>query len=367
MRIFEFLKRQVVIAHVFGIPVRADYRWFFVLAILSWVTAASINSEVNSLLTSSVFGILTTFLFFGSIFIHELAHAFIARMEGLQVIEIVLHPFGGLARFRREPETPRAEFRIAIAGPVASFLLSLVFIGSMAAFNNLGEGNILSPLCFLLFLLNFLIAIFNMFPGYPLDGGRVLRSILWKRGTDLDEATVLTGRFGQVIGIVMILFGIFIAVFRGQVFIGFWTIMVGFFLFDSAHGIITQIRKLDRLIVEDVMSLPVPVPPEMTVVHFVDHILSAYRQTIFPVARDRQLYGMFLLKDLKELAREDWGETLVREVMRPIEPEHFVESNSLLSEARQLMRFNGINALGVIDSKGNLVGFLQSRKTDQKR
>lgn len=358
----QFLKRQVVIAHVYGIPVRADYRWFFVLVLLSWVTAASINSQLNNFLTSALFGVLMTLIFFGSIFVHELAHAFVARMEGLQVLEIVLHPFGGLARFRREPETPQAEFRIAIAGPAASFLLSLVFIGLMAAFNSLGEDNILSPLCFLLFLLNFLIAVFNMFPGYPLDGGRVLRSFLWKRGTDLNEATVLTGRFGQVIGGVMLAFGIFTALIQGQFFLGFWTVLIGIFLFDSATGIIRQVGELDKLIVEDVMGLPVPVQPDMTVLHFVDHILTAYRQTVFPVARDRQLYGLLALADLKKLPRDQWSKTTVRKVMRPIEPEHFVESDSFLSDARELMRHNGIGALGVIDSKGNLVGFLQSRK-----
>ncbi|MEZ5427728.1 MAG: site-2 protease family protein [Pyrinomonadaceae bacterium] len=362
MQFFDFLKRKVVIAHVYGIPVRADYRWFFVLLLLSWITAASINSYLDNFLTSGIFGILTTLIFFGSIFLHELAHAFIARMEGLQVLEIILHPFGGMARFRREPETPQAEFRIAIAGPVASFLLSLVFISLMIAFNSLGEGNILSPLCFLLFLLNFLIAVFNMFPGYPLDGGRVLRSFLWKRGTDLNEATVLTGRFGQIIGGVMLVFGVFTAFVHGQFFLGFWTVVVGIFLFDSARSIIRQVKNLDKLIVEDVMTLPIPIKPEMTVLHFVDHILPAYRQTVFPVARERQLYGMLLLADLKELPREDWNRTEIKEVMRPIEPEFFVESRFLLSDARELMRFNGIGALGVIDSRGNLVGFLQNRK-----
>jgi len=362
MQFFDFFKRQVQIAHIYGIPVRADYRWFFVLIVLSWVTAASINGQINNFLTSGIFGVLTTLIFFGSIFIHELAHAFMARMEGIQVLDIVLHPFGGMARFRREPDTPRAEFRIAIAGPAASFLLSLVFLGLMIAANSLGEGNILSPLCFLLFLLNFLLAVFNMFPGYPLDGGRVLRSFLWKRGTDLNEATVLTGKFGQIIGGVMIVFGIFVAFVQGQFFMGFWTILVGIFLYDSAKGIIKQVRSLEKLIVEDVMTLPVSIKPEMSVLHFIDHILPVHRQTVFPVAGDRQLYGLLTLEDLKKLPREDWHRTEIRVVMRPITTEYFVESTTLLSDAKELMKLNGIGALGVIDSNGNLVGFMQSRK-----
>jgi Zn-dependent protease len=341
--------------------VRADLRWVFVLIILSWITAASVNVQVGNLTASLFFGVVTTLVFFASIFIHELAHAFIARMEGIDVMEIVLHPFGGLARFRREPDTPRAEFRIAIAGPAASFLLSLVFFGLMLVANTLGEGNILSPLCFLLFLLNFLIAVFNMFPGYPLDGGRVLRAYLWKRGTDLNDATILTGKFGKVIGIVMVIFGLFVVVVQGQFFMGFWTVLIGIFLYDSAAGIIKQVRELDNLIVEDVMKLPNPVAPETTVLKFVDTILPIHRQTVFLVAKDRQLYGILALEDLKQLPRVEWKTTEIQSVMRPINTEYFVESNFLLRDAKELMRHNGLGALGVIDSNGNLVGFMQTR------
>lgn len=341
---------------------RADLRWVFVLIVLSLITAASINVLVGNLLASVFFGILTTVIFFVSIFLHELAHAFVARMEGIQVVEIVLHPFGGLARFRHEPDTPRAEFRIAIAGPAASFLISLVFFALMLAFNLLGDENILSPLCFLLFLLNFLIAVFNMFPGYPLDGGRVLRAYLWKLGTDLNDATVLTGKFGKVIGGVMLIFGLFIAVVQGQFFMGLWTVLVGIFLWDSAAGIIKQVRELDNLIVEDAMKLPNPVAPNVTVLKFVDTILPVFRQTVFLVAKDRQLYGVLVLEDLKQLPREDWKASEIQSVMRPITSEFFVESNILLRDAKELMRFNGIGALGVIDSSGNLVGFLQTKK-----
>ncbi len=341
---------------------RADLRWFFVLIILSSITAASINVQVDNLTASLFFGVLTTLVFFASIFLHELSHAFIARMEGIDVMEIVLHPFGGLARFRHEPDTPRAEFRIAIAGPAASFLLALVFFALMLAANRLGEGNILSPLCFLLFLLNFLIAVFNMFPGYPLDGGRVLRAYLWARGTDLNDATVLTGRFGKVIGVVMVVFGLFVAVVQAQFFMGLWTILIGIFLYDSASGIIKQVRELDNLIVEDVMKLPNSIAPGITVLNFVDTILPVYRQTVFLVAKDHQLYGILALEDLKLLPRDEWKTTEIKSVMRPITTEFFVESNFLLRDAKELMRHNGLGALGVIDSNGNLVGFMQSRR-----
>jgi Zn-dependent protease len=133
MRYLEFFKQQFLLAHIGGIPVRIDYRWFFVLAFMTWLTANSILAIIDNAFTAFLLGLLTTLLFFGSILFHELAHAFAARFESVEVLEIVLHPYGGLARLRHEPETPRAEFRIAIAGPAASFLLAIVFAVTAAA------------------------------------------------------------------------------------------------------------------------------------------------------------------------------------------------------------------------------------------
>ena len=359
MQIFQMLKRQFLLGHAYGVPVRVDYRWFFVLTLIAWLTALNINSMVENYLTSFVFGLAAAIIFFISIFLHELAHAVLAQLEGMQVLEIVLHPFGGLTRFKREPETPRAEFRIAVAGPGASFLLALFFLGLLAASDWLGT-NILSRLCLLLFLLNLFLAVFNMFPGYPLDGGRVLRAYLRGRGTDSNEATILAGRCGQIIGVVLVIFGVLIALIRVDIFTGFWTILVGAFLFDSARGIIKQTSRAEKMRVEDVMTLPISVEPETDVQRFIDEILPAHRQTVFPVAAEKQLYGILMLEDLKKPARENWRGILIQEVMRPITTEYFVESNALLSDARILMRENGIGALGVINDEGNLVGFLKT-------
>lgn len=360
MRQLEFLKRQILIAHVSEIPVRIDFRWFFVFALMTWITAANLMSSklIDNVLTAIVFGLATTLVLFASIFFHEYAHAWAARLEGVEVLEIVLHPFGGLARFRREPDTPRAEFRIAIAGPAASFLLAVVFAVLMAIANAL-ELRILVTLAFFLALWNFLLAVFNLFPGYPLDGGRVLRAFLWRRGTDLNEATITTGRFGKIIGIALVGFGVFVLFTNGGFFTGFWTILVGFFLFDAARGIIKQVNEFESLSVEEAMQLPVTVEPETSVLKFVDTILPLHRQTVFLVAANKQFYGFLMLEDLKTLPREDWQKTKIRQVMRAVEPEYFVETNAPLTDAKALMRENGIGAVGVINARGELVGYLQ--------
>jgi Zn-dependent protease/CBS domain-containing protein len=361
MQAIEFFKRQLLIAQVFGIPVRVSYSWFLVLILMTWLTANYIPSSLaGDIFTRLVVSFLTALIFFISIFLHELGHALVARYEKLTVREIVLHPFGGLARFKRAPDNPGTEFRVAIAGPVVSFLLSILFLGLTAFFNSLGS-NLLAPIMWLLFFWNLLLAIFNLFPGYPLDGGRVLRAFLWKRGRDLNEATILTGKAGQMIGVTLVVIGLIITVIRGDVN-GLWTVLIGIFLYHSAYDIIQQTNESETTLVAEVMSLPLTVEPDDNILHFVDNILTLKRQTTFLVARDKQLYGVLLLEDLKTLERSEWHQTKVRQVMRLVTTDHFVDSHSPLSEARELMKHNGIGAVGVIDERGELVGYLQRNR-----
>jgi Zn-dependent protease len=357
MGMFDSFKRQFVLMHVSGIPVRADYRWLLVLLLITAVTAGGLGSRIDSTALSLVVGFFTTLVFFASVLIHELAHAVIARIEGVHVLEIILHPFGGLARLRHEPETPRAEFRIAAAGPAASFALALAFVLLMAGATAIGSP-LFSYLLLLLSVFNFLIGVFNLFPGYPLDGGRLLRAYLWRSGKDINEATILTGRCGELIGGLLIFFGLVIALIRTDFFTGFWMILIGLFLYDAAAGIIKEVKQMTHVGVMDVMMLPVSVSPEDDLMHVVDNILPMHRQAVFPVARDKQLFGMLLLEDMKPIPRESWRTTHVLTVMRPVSADHFVGSHSSLGEARNLMRENGIGAVAVLNDEGSLVGFL---------
>ncbi|PYS99298.1 MAG: hypothetical protein DMF63_11785 [Acidobacteria bacterium] len=359
----DYFKRQAVLGNVSGIPVRADYRWFFVVGLMSAVTAVSVNSLVLNIAGSVVLGLATTLVFFASIFLHEFAHAIAARWEKLEVVEIVLHPFGGLTRFAHPPETPRAEFRIAIAGPAASFLLSLFFVGVMTA-ANAGGLDILAILLFLLALSNFLLAVFNLFPGYPLDGGRVLRAYLWKNGKDLTEATILTGKCGQIIAVGLIVLGILFLIIYREPFTGFWAVLAGLFLYDSAKSILRDIEAARTIHVGDVMELPINLDPGLTVMEFVDSVLPMHRQAVFPVAKDKQLFGMLVIEDLKRFGRSVWNQTLIRDAMRPVTTEQFVETTTTVAEANQLAAANGCGAVGVIDQAGRLVGVvtLQTKK-----
>ncbi|NOT47646.1 MAG: site-2 protease family protein [Acidobacteria bacterium] len=357
MNFFEDIRRPFELMRVSGIPVRAGRAWFLVLILMTVITAASVQGQVANWIASIALGAAATVVFFASIFLHELAHAVSARLEKIGVVEIVLHPFGGLTRFVHEPKTPRAEFRIAIAGPAASFVLAVAFALLMTAASVSGL-DILRDLLLLLALANFLLAVFNLLPGYPLDGGRVLRAYLWRNGKDLNEATILTGRCGQVIAVVLVVSGLFFAVGRGQFFTGFWAMLTGFFLFDSARGIIAAGYAASHKLVDDVMRLPAVVRPDITLQEFIDKLLPMNRQPAFPVAEDRQLYGILSLEDMMAVPRPDLRRLTVRETMRTVTEEMFVELGAPLSEARELMSGNGVKAVGVIDHEGKLVGFL---------
>jgi Zn-dependent protease/CBS domain-containing protein len=371
-------KRQITVAHIYGIPVRFDYRWFIVFILSVWLIAVNLSRggmfigsfrlQPVSTMTAWILGVITTIGLFLSVLAHELSHAFMGRSEGIEIEEIVLHPFGGLARLRNEPENPRAEFRIAVAGPAASFLIGVVSFVLLLPTVRAGYS-IAAAILLLLSAGNLLLAIFNLFPGYPLDGGRVLRAILWRRTGDIREATRLAGICGMLIAAILIIFGVYMAIapnFRSY-FMGFWSVLVGVFLFDAAYSVVKHVQGRLQNIVREAMSAPFSIEPDLLISNLIDSVLPMHRQVAFPVARNQRLHGMLSLEDLKSLPRERWHLTRARDVMRPIAPRFFVEPNATLDYARELMKRNGIGSLAVVGKNGELVGFLQSGKFKRKR
>jgi Zn-dependent protease len=315
-----------------------------------------------------ILAIVTTIGLFLSVLGHELSHALMGRAEGIEIDEIILHPFGGLARLRSEPENPRAEFRIAIAGPAASFLFAAIsFVLMLPAVRSgfLTASGVLLLLC----AGNLLLAVFNLFPGYPLDGGRVLRAILWRRTGDIKLATRLAGICGMLIAAVLIIFGVYMAIaptFQAY-FMGFWSVLVGLFLFDAAYSVVKHVRGNLQNIVSEAMSAPFSIDPDLLISHLIDSILPLHRQIAFPVAENHRLHGMLSLEDLKSLPRERWHLTRARDIMRPIAPRFFVEPNTTLDYAQELMKRNGIGSVAVVGKSGELVGFLQTGKFKRKK
>ena len=378
MNVVDFYKRQITVAHIFGIPVRCDYRWFIVFILSVWLIAMNLSRgglwvgsyKMEAIGIAAAWGLalVTTLGLFLSVLGHELSHALMGRAEGIEIEEIVLHPFGGLARLRNEPQSPRAEFRIAVAGPAASFLFGAISFVLMLPAMMTGY-TIVAGVLLLLCAGNLLLAVFNLFPGYPLDGGRVLRAILWGRTGDIKEATRLAGICGMLIAAILIIFGVYMVIaptFRSY-FMGFWSVLVGLFLFDAAYSVVKHVRGRVRNVVSEAMSAPYSIEPDLLISKLIDSVLPMHRQVAFPVAQNQRLHGMLSLEDLKTLPRERWHLTRARDVMRPIAPRFFVEPNATLDYAQELMKRNGIGSVAVVGRTGELVGFLQSGKFKRKK
>lgn len=358
----------IQVARVYGIPVRIDYRWFFVFALSVWLVAANfaqgsarvLHADRVDVVTAWGIGIIVTLALFFSVFGHELAHALMARAEGIETEEIVLHPFGGLARLRREPDSPRAEFRIAIAGPAASFVFALLGLGAARGIVALGEYWTAATIFWFVGFANLLLAVFNLLPGYPLDGGRVLRAYLWHRTGSLQEATRRAGLGGQVIAVTLIAFGVYVVLaWQQDYFMGGWSVLIGLFLYSAATSVVKGAHRVIQPTVADAMAAPISVEPDAFVSHFVDEVLPLHQQAATPVAREKRLHGILTLEDLRTVPRERWHRTRISEVMRPVGPQFFVEPSMLLIQAEELMQQNGAGALAVINSVGELIGFLQ--------
>ncbi len=376
----QLFTRRITIARIYGIPVRIDYRWFAVVALSTWLIAGNLQSHLIQLgnvrlpplepFSAWLLGLITTAGLFLSVFGHELSHALMARAEGMEIEEIVLHPFGGLARLKTEPQNPRAELRIAMAGPGASFIFAiLAFAATKIA--ALGNYNATVVVFFLIAWGNLLLAVFNLFPGYPLDGGRVLRALLWHKTGNIIDATRMAGICGVLIGATLILFGAYIMIAPSwrpsqPYFMGGWSILVGLFLLDTAARVVRSAQNTRLLTAGDVMSPPIAVDPSMTITKLVDDVLPLHRQTSFPVAVNGRAHGILTLDDLKPLPRDKWRTTQVGSMMRAINQKLFVDTAVTLESATDLMKNNGVGALIVIDQQGLLVGFLQSGKITRR-
>src|SRR5436190_1608409 len=375
MDLAGLFKKQILIARVYGIPVNIDYRWFIVFAMSVVLIAANVRKYPLQLgtfiipptgdLMAWTLGIVTTLGLFLSVFGHELSHALMGRTEGIEIEEIVLHPFGGLARLKTQPQNPKAEFRIAVAGPAASFIFSVVAFAGMALTATL-RFNFGTAFFFFLGAGNLLLAIFNLFPGYPLDGGRVLRAIIWKRSGNIRDATRIAGFCGQLMSLVLIAFGIYMAIaptFRAY-FMGLWSVLVGVFLLGAATSVVRSTR--DSVTVAQAMSPPLPVEPDLPITRFVDEVLPLHRHVTFPVVLNRRLLGILSLEDLKKIPREKWRSLRAREVMRTVNSQLFVPENATIESVNELLAANGVGAVGVINQAGELIGFLRRGRLRKK-
>ena len=325
---------------------------------LSLGSIAGIRIEVN------VSWLIIFALLFVSVLAHELAHSIIARSRGMPVRSITLFIFGGVSNIEREPQSAGAEFQMAFVGPLTSLIIGAVSAGVALLLDSIGGAPpLLTALVAYVGIVNLLLGGFNLIPGFPMDGGRVLRSLIWRATGSLQQATQWAASIGQGIALLMIFVGIWLF-FAGAQLDGLWIGFVGMFLLYAAQSELSQMRlesSMAGVRVSDVMSAtPVAVAPHLSAQQFVDEYLLHTGQRAMPVVEDvegSRLLGIVTLRDVRRLPREQWAATPVGLIMTPLAQLKTVDANQPLADTLPLISQAGVNQLPVVHD-GRLVGML---------
>jgi Zn-dependent protease/CBS domain-containing protein len=354
-------RQGISLGRILGIPIELDYSWFLIFALVAWTLASGyFPAEFTNWPTAEYWlvGIATAVVFFLSVVLHELGHSIVAKHYGIPVNSIKLFVFGGVSQIGTEPPSAKAEFVMAVTGPVVSFVLAGVFAGLGSAFASVAP---LLALTKYLAYINLALGAFNLIPGFPLDGGRVFRAIVWGISNSLHRATVVAGNLGRFIGFLFILFGVY-QVFGGNFINGLWIGFIGWFLESAAMSQVQQQKLRDLLAgrrVSQAMSTNyTSILPEMTLQTLVDHHVLANGQRSFVVKEGDKVDGLLTLHDIKELPRAEWSTITAAQAMIPLARVKRIPPDEELWTAIEEMNNDGVNQLPVM-SDGHMEGMLR--------
>jgi Zn-dependent protease/CBS domain-containing protein len=354
------MEASVKLGRIWGIPIGLHTSWFIIFALITWSLATGyFPTEYPQLsqATHWLLGVLTSGLFFGSVLAHELGHSYLALRYGIPVKSITLFIFGGVAQIGAEPRSPKQEFWIAVAGPIVSLSLALIF-GALFLLDR-GIALLAAPSLYLM-RINGLLALFNLIPGFPLDGGRVLRAIAWKLSGNFQKATRIASFSGQAVAFGFIGLGLF-TLLSDNFFNGLWLVFIGWFLQNAAASVLSQVnleQSLQGVKVAQVMSEECPKVSSGTPLDaLVEEQILRTGQRCFYVADDGDLEGLLTLQDISQVPRQSWSLTTVGQAMVPIKRLVWVEPNMELIKALQSMDQARVAQVPVLD-QGKLVGVL---------
>ena len=347
------------LASIGGINIEIHYTWLLAFALITWTLATGFFPSAYPGFAPQTYwflGLGSALLLFSSVLVHELAHSFVARARNIQVHGITLFIFGGVSNLRGEAESPADEFAIAVVGPVTSLVLAALFWAAQQA---APTGTPLRALLAYLAFINVLLGLFNLLPGFPLDGGRVLRAIIWRVTNDLRRATDIAARVGQTLAFGFIAWGV-LRIFGGDLFGGLWIAFIGWFLngaAESSRRQVTEQTLFRGVRVRQLMeSTPDTVGSDMTIADLVyGHFLGRGRRAL-AVCDAYRLEGIVSLTDVKELAQDRWPTTRVREIMTR-SPLHTARPTEDVSQALKTLAENNVNQL-LVTEDGRLVGLL---------
>ncbi len=353
---------NIRIGNLFGIPFFINPSWFFILGLVTLTYGAEL-AEFPQLggIVPWILGFVAAILLFTSVLAHELGHSFVALAQGIKVRSITLFLFGGLATLEKESNTPLQSFLIAIAGPAVSVLLFGLFILIRAS---LPLSAPLEAVVSLLAYINLVLALFNLIPGLPLDGGNVLKSIVWQITGNPNKGVIFAGRVGQIFGWLAVIVG-GLAILGISPVGSFWTLLIGWFLLQNA-GFAAQSatiqEKLSNYIAEDAVIPNSPVvSADLTLREFVnDYVIGKNQWRKYLVTNEEgQLLGIITTEDLKQIPTSHWTETAVRELVQPADKIPTVRSNLSLLEVVQLIEKDNLSELAVVKENGVVVGLLE--------
>jgi Zn-dependent protease len=354
-------KTRISLGKIFGIPVRIDISWLIIVIWVTWSFAGGYflqrYPDWSGGLRWTV-GIFSSLLFFGSVLLHELGHAVLARRLGMPVKDITLFVFGGVADIGDEPRTPSAEFTMALIGP----LISLALSGAMAALHLITRGisEPISAAAFVLGLMNLALGVFNLIPGFPLDGGRVLRSILWSIRNNLAWATRWATRVGQVVAYLFVFIGI-LRFFAGDWLGGLWIALIGLFLDHAARSSYMQFtvrNLLEGYAVNDIMQRECELlPAHLSVDAFIEDYLLGGGRRCYTVGDEGGISGLVTVHNVRNVPRVDRPFTSIAEVQTPVDALHVVTPTTSLWLALQRMSEAQVNQLPVL-MDGELMGLV---------
>jgi Zn-dependent protease/predicted transcriptional regulator len=351
---------SIELGRIFGIRIGINWSWLVVFALITWTLAVGIFPETNPGLSDGTYiaiAIAAAVLFFLSLLLHELGHAFQARREGVEIEGITLWLFGGVAKFKGMFPSPGAEFRIAIAGPLVSLVLGLLF--SLGAWAISTEERVDAVAAWLGYT-NLTLLAFNLLPALPLDGGRVLRSALWRVWGDFRRATRAAARVGRGFGYLFIAAGVLMFIVEGS-FSGAWLAFIGWFLLQAAtaedrYAMVSE--SLAGIRVRDLMiTNPVTVPAEMTLGRFMDEVARNRRYTTYPVVENGRVVGLLPFRCVAEVPRSHWDTRLVRDCMIPRERVPVFHDQDAAVDALAELSEGEVHR-GLVLDDGRLTGFL---------
>lgn len=371
------MKSQVKLGTVFGVELGLHYSWLVIALLITF----SLGSEFHA--TNPQWGettiwttaVGTGLLFFACLFAHELSHALMAKARGLPIHSITLFLLGGVAQIEREPADPKTEFWMAIVGPITSAVLGFLLLSFAYVSGWVPESSPSAPGIALLVWLGYInlsLAVFNMIPGFPLDGGRVLRAILWWAMGDVERSTRAAARVGQAVAVLFIAFGI-ARFFFGAGLSGLWLAFIGWFLLQAASASYLQVRAdtlLRGVLVRDLMSASFEtVSPDSSLQQFVHEKLMHTGRRCFLVAERGQLLGLITANEIRGIESGNWPWKRVADVMLPANKVHSISPDLPALDALELMVRENVHQLPVMSggqiqgliSRAHILQVLQSR------